>query len=215
VSAEFISSDYLAVLGIKPVIGRLFREGEDEIGASPIVPDRRRILESQVWRLSGHPGTRTHPGRPDLHHRWCGPASFKLQVWSFRPSDVYAPIGQWTNPILPYRTAGLGFHGVGRLSRCGHSASASRHEARDRRLGCRVSGRRHGHRRNPDATQGTDGWLLAPASARSARGGWVCAPNCVRERGQPAYGRARRDEHANSRCAPRSVQTGEESCASC
>src|SRR5712692_3762844 len=43
------------------------------------------------------------------------PASFKLQVWSFRPSDVYAPIGQWTNPILPNRAAGLGFHGVGRL----------------------------------------------------------------------------------------------------
>src|ERR1700674_3932149 len=37
VSAEFISSDYLAVLGVKPVIGRLFAEGEDQIGASPIV----------------------------------------------------------------------------------------------------------------------------------------------------------------------------------
>ena len=37
VTAEFISSDYLAVVGVKPVIGRLFAEGEDEIGASPIV----------------------------------------------------------------------------------------------------------------------------------------------------------------------------------
>jgi len=36
VAAEFISSDYLAVLDVKPVIGRLFAEGEDEIGASPI-----------------------------------------------------------------------------------------------------------------------------------------------------------------------------------
>ena len=115
VSAEFISSDYLAVLGVKPVIGRLFAEGEDEIGASPIVLigegfwNRKfgaaRDIVGQGLTLDGK--TFTIVG--------VVPASFKLQVWSFRPSDVYAPIGQWTNPILNLRTAGLGFHGVGRL----------------------------------------------------------------------------------------------------
>jgi len=115
VGAEFISSDYLAVLGVKPVIGRLFREGEDEIGANPIV-----LIGEGFWN-------RKFGGSPDIVGQGLTldgrtftvigvvPASFKLQVWSFRPSDVYAPIGQWTNPILPNRAAGLGFHGVGRL----------------------------------------------------------------------------------------------------
>ena len=115
VQAEFISSDYLAVLGVKPVIGHLFAEGEDEIGASPIV-----LIGEGFWN-------RKFGSAPDIVGQGLTldgktftivgvvPASFKLQVWSFRPSDVYAPIGQWTNPILPNRAAGLGFHGVGRL----------------------------------------------------------------------------------------------------
>src|SRR5882762_11522417 len=113
--AEFISSDYLTLLGVKPVIGRLFLEGEDEIGASPIV-----LIGEGFWN-------RKFGAAPDILGQGLTldgrtftivgvvPASFKLQVWSFRASDVYAPIGQWTNPILNLRTAGLGFHGVGRL----------------------------------------------------------------------------------------------------
>ena len=115
VDAEFVSSDYLTLLGVKPVIGRLFEEGEDEIGASPIVLigegfwNRKfgaaRDILGQGLTLDGR--TFTIVG--------VVPASFKLQVGSFRASDVYAPIGQWTNPLLPNRAAGLGFHGVGRL----------------------------------------------------------------------------------------------------
>jgi len=115
VNAEFISSDYLAVVGVKPVIGRLFAEGEDEIGASPIV-----LIGEGFWN-------RKFGAAPDIVGQGLTldgktftivgviPASFKLQVWSFRASDVYAPIGQWTNPILNFRTAVLGFHVVSRL----------------------------------------------------------------------------------------------------
>ena len=115
VKAEFISSDYLALLGVKPVIGRLFAEGEDEIGASPIV-----LIGEGFWN-------RKFGAAPDIVGQGLTldgktftivgvvPATFKLQVGNFLPSDVYAPIGQWTNPILPNRAAGLGFHGVGRL----------------------------------------------------------------------------------------------------
>src|SRR5436309_2001137 len=109
VDAEFVSSDYLTLLGVKPVIGRLFEEGEDEIGASPIVLigegfwNRKfgaaRDISGQGLTLDGR--TFTIVG--------VVPASFKLQVGSFRASDVYAPIGQWTNPLLPNRAAGLGF----------------------------------------------------------------------------------------------------------
>src|SRR4029077_13626736 len=37
VRAQFVSTDFLRMLGVKPVIGRLFEEGEDEVGRSPIV----------------------------------------------------------------------------------------------------------------------------------------------------------------------------------
>src|SRR6202035_2098604 len=43
------------------------------------------------------------------------PANFHLAIPGFRDADVYAPIGQWSNPLLLQRGAGLGFHGLGRL----------------------------------------------------------------------------------------------------
>ncbi len=43
------------------------------------------------------------------------PSTFTLSVGSLRPSDVYVPIGQWDNPFLKNRSAGLGIHGIGRL----------------------------------------------------------------------------------------------------
>jgi predicted permease len=115
VRAEFVSSDFLTLLGVKPVIGRLFADGEDEIGASPIV-----LISEGLWN-------RKFGGAPDIVGQGLTldgrtftivgvvPASLKLQIVSFRASDVYAPVGQWTNPLLPIRAAGLGFHGIGRL----------------------------------------------------------------------------------------------------
>jgi hypothetical protein len=43
------------------------------------------------------------------------PQDFRLSIPGFRESQVYVPIGQWSNPLLLQRGAGLGFHGVGRL----------------------------------------------------------------------------------------------------
>jgi predicted permease len=42
------------------------------------------------------------------------PASFDL-LGTLRSREVCVPIGQWSNPILMNRAAGLGFHGIGRL----------------------------------------------------------------------------------------------------
>ena len=43
------------------------------------------------------------------------PSNFHLTIPGFREGDVYVPIGQWSNPLLQKRGAGLGIHGVGRL----------------------------------------------------------------------------------------------------
>src|SRR2546421_3209201 len=115
VGAQFISSDYLQLLGVKPVIGRFFSEGEDQIGASPLV-----LISAEFWsRKFGSPSSVVGKGitLDGRSYTIIGvvPASFQLQVWGFRPSELYLPIGQWTNPLLNKRAAGLGFHGVGRL----------------------------------------------------------------------------------------------------
>jgi predicted permease len=115
VEAQFISSDFLPLLGVKPSIGRFFSEGEDEIGASPLA-----LISAEFWSRKFGSGSDVLGKGIALDGRsytviGVVPASFHLQVWGFRPSELYLPIGQWTNPLLNHREAGLGIHGVGRL----------------------------------------------------------------------------------------------------
>jgi predicted permease len=111
VDNDFTSSDFFAVLGVKPLMGRTFAAGEDEIGAAPVV-----LVTEGFWKrkLGASPavlGTSiTLDGRS---YTVVGviPASFHL----LHDYAVYVPIGQWNNPLLPSRGAGLGMHGIGRL----------------------------------------------------------------------------------------------------
>ena len=115
VQAQFVSIDFLPMLGVKPVIGRLFEGGEDEFGASPIV-----LISAGFWN-------RKFASAPDVlgkglnlegrTHTIVGvvPANFNLQIGMFRASELYVPIGQWSNSALHLRMAGLGIHGIGRL----------------------------------------------------------------------------------------------------
>ena len=114
VSAEFITSDFFPLFGMNPVLGRNFTPDEDKRGASPVA-----LISSGFWKrkfasapyILGTP--LTLDGRnftivgviPETH----------LRLASFRDVDIYAPINQWTNPMLQNRGAGLGIHGVGRL----------------------------------------------------------------------------------------------------
>jgi putative ABC transport system permease protein len=115
VQAEFVSTDFLPLLGVKPVLGRMFAASEDEIGAGPAV-----MISEGFWKrkFSGAPNilgrSLTLDGRS---YPVIGvvPSSFELQVGSIRARELYVPIGQWTNPLLPHRAAGLGVHGIGRL----------------------------------------------------------------------------------------------------
>jgi predicted permease len=116
VKGEFVSSDTFPLLGVKPLIGRAFVKGEDEIAAAPVA-----LLAEGLWR-------RKFGGREDILGKAIVldgksyvvvgviPASFHIAVPSFPDNqEVFVPIGQWNNPLLNQRGAGLGIHGIGRL----------------------------------------------------------------------------------------------------
>jgi predicted permease len=115
VSGEFISSDFFSVLGVKPVMGRTFAEDEERVGAGPVA-----LISVGLWqrKFSSAPDilgkSITLAGR-DYTIVGLIPADFHLSIPGFVDGQVYAPIGQWGNPILQERGAGLGFHGIGRL----------------------------------------------------------------------------------------------------
>ncbi len=115
VSGEFVSSDFFSVLGVKPIIGRTFAKDEEPIGAGPVA-----LISAGLWqrKFSMAPDILgkniTLDGR-DFTIVGVIPADFHLLVPGFQDSQIYAPIGQWNNPLLLKRGAGLGFHGIGRL----------------------------------------------------------------------------------------------------
>jgi predicted permease len=111
VSARFVSADYFSVLDVKPALGRAFASGEDEPGAGPVA-----MIGADLWQrkfgAAGDVLSRTLT-LDDKTYTIVGvvPADFSLS----RGTDVYVPIGQWNNPALKIRGAGLGLHGIGRL----------------------------------------------------------------------------------------------------
>ena len=113
--ARLITSDLFSVLGVHPLLGRDFAAGEDRIGAAPVA-----IISEGLWRrkFDASPDaigkSLTLDGR-DYSLVGVIPSSFDLSWGTFRNIDVFVPLGQWDNPLLPKRGSGLGLHGIARL----------------------------------------------------------------------------------------------------
>jgi predicted permease len=113
--ARLISSDFFAVLDVHPAIGRSFSAGEDAIGAAPIA-----MISGGLWKRKFGSSPEVLEKSLTLNGKAFTvvgviPASFELSLGGFHDIDIYVPIGQWENPLLAKRGAGLGFHGIGRL----------------------------------------------------------------------------------------------------
>jgi len=115
VDGDLVSSDFFSILGVKPVMGRLLMPGEDEVGAAPVV-----LIGEDLWRrkFSSSPdivGKSIRLGPKGYTVVGIIPATFHLSLPSFRDGQLFVPAGQWNNPLLMNRGAGLGFHGIARL----------------------------------------------------------------------------------------------------
>jgi predicted permease len=115
-NGEFVTSDFFSILGVQPVLGRNFAPGEDEIGASPVA-----LISDGLWR-------RKFASAPDIVGKGITldgrgytivgviPADFHFaMLGASTRTEVFIPVGQWKNNLLNSRSAGLGFHGIGRL----------------------------------------------------------------------------------------------------
>jgi predicted permease len=114
VDAIFVSTGFFEQLGVSAVLGRIFEPGEDRIGAAPTV-----AITAGFWK-------RKFGEAPDVLGKILTldgrgytiigviPTTFDL-LGSLHSREVYVPIGQWSNPLLMNRAAGLGIGAIGRL----------------------------------------------------------------------------------------------------
>ena len=115
IRAMLITSDFFSVLGVNPQIGRSLAPGEDEIGAAPIAMLSAGLWKRKFGSSAGAVGKALTLDGKNFTIVGVLPAGFDLALGSFHNVDIYVPLGQWSNPLLPKRGAGLGIHGLGRL----------------------------------------------------------------------------------------------------
>ncbi len=112
VNGYMISADFFSTLGIHPVLGRDFRNNDDQLGAAPVV-----ILGGGFWERE-FGASQTIVGKSlvlnSVSYTIVGvmPPSFSFYGQSY---DVYTPIGQWGDPSFRDRRIDMSAHGIGRL----------------------------------------------------------------------------------------------------
>ena len=115
VPAELISSGLFPMLSVRPVLGRLFAPGEDEIGAAPVALITQSMWERKFGSSRDVVGKSVSLDGRDYTIVGVVPGGAMPGVMSMQAADIYVPIGQWTNNLLTDRGAGLGIRGLGRL----------------------------------------------------------------------------------------------------
>jgi len=112
VSGYMISADFFETLGVKSVLGRMFRADDDQVGAAPVV-----ILGGGFWE-------RRFGSSPDIIGRSINLNGTSYAIVGVIPSsfrfygqdrDVYTPIGQWNDPSFHDRRTVFSSGMVGRL----------------------------------------------------------------------------------------------------
>jgi len=108
---HMISAEFFPTLGVQLALGRNIRPDEDQAGAGTVV-----VIGDGLWK-------RKFGSSPDVlgknltlngkAYTIIGVAPSRLPVFSF--TDVYVPIGQWTDPTFRDRRISMGMNSIGRL----------------------------------------------------------------------------------------------------
>jgi len=108
-----VSAEFFPLLGIQPILGRMFRREEDQVGAAPVA-----LLGDGLWK-SKFASSPDVIGKSltlnDTAYTVIGVVTSRTPMFDPTVMDVYVPIGQWADPTFRDRKIGMGTQGLGRL----------------------------------------------------------------------------------------------------
>ncbi len=113
---EMVSATFFPILEVKPLIGRLFSEQEDQLGGTPVI-----LISEGLWRRKfgaspGVIGKTVNLNAKVYEIVGIIPGSFHYQNNNFHSNaEVFVPIGQWEEKLFRDRRASMGMDAVGRL----------------------------------------------------------------------------------------------------
>jgi predicted permease len=116
IRGEMVSADFFSTLGLVPKVGRWFRSEEDRIGGAPVVVISTGLWKRKFGSATDILGKSIVLNGTDYTIVGVTPEGFHLAMGGFpEDTEVYIPIGQWTDVIFHDRSAGLGMKAIGRL----------------------------------------------------------------------------------------------------
>ncbi|MGH9730043.1 MAG: ABC transporter permease [Candidatus Acidiferrales bacterium] len=112
---EMISADFFSILGVQPVMGRLFTAQDDRAGGAPVV-----LVSEGLWRRRFGASPKIVGQSISLNgtpYAVIGiiPENFYFRGNNFHLADIYVPVGQWTDRTFLDRRVSMGMDAVGRL----------------------------------------------------------------------------------------------------
>jgi len=120
---HMVSAEFFPTLGVKLAAGRNILAEEDQAGAAPVV-----VIGDALWKRKFGSSADVLGKSITLNgkaYAIIGVAPSLLPVSS--PTDVYVPIGQWTDPTFRDRRISMGMNSIGRL-KPGVSVEQARHD---------------------------------------------------------------------------------------
>jgi predicted permease len=111
VHIHMISAEFFPTLGLQPLLGRMFRPEEDKPGAGPVA-----VISDGLWKRKFASAQDVLGKNVILNgksYTIIGVAQGRITELS--PTDLYVPIGQWTDSSFLDRRIGMGTNAFGRL----------------------------------------------------------------------------------------------------
>jgi predicted permease len=126
VRVGMVSADFFPILGVNPMLGRLFSADDDRRTAAPVTLISYGLWQRKFGSAPDIVGKRMNMDGHDYTVIGVIPASFYLQVNNFDTAkDVYIPLGQLNDPLFQDRGVHAGMDAIGRL-KPGVSLAAAR-----------------------------------------------------------------------------------------
>ncbi len=108
---HMVSADFFPALGINPILGRDILPEEDQAGGSPVA-----VIGDGLWKRKFGLSRDVLGKGITLNGKVYTIIGVALgRITGLSNSDVYVPIGQWTDPTFRNRGISMGMNAIGRL----------------------------------------------------------------------------------------------------